>query len=488
MDRDRKAHLVAIPYPGRGHINPMMNLCKLLVSKSPSIYVTFVVTEEWLALVGSDPKPDTIRFACIPNVIPSESIRALDFPAFIEAVLTKMEDPVERLLDALDKPVIAIIADTYLFWAVRVANKRDIPIASLWTMSASVFTVFDHFELLLVHRHFPADLSDRGDEIVEYIPGLPPTRLADLTTFFGVRGRVTLQRALDCFPWVPKTQYLLFTNFYELESSVIDALKAKFSMPIYTVGPTIPYFELELDCSSSISLGLGAGPHQHHRPSYLQWLDSQPTASVLYISLGSFLSVSREQMTELVTGVRESGVKFLWVSRDLEENWLSDWFRGSCGIDEEKGVIVPWCNQLMVLSHPSVGGFWTHCGLNSTLEAIYAGVPILAFPIFWDQVPNSKLIAEDWKIGWRVKRPVAVGEEEQQQLVVSGVEIAGVIRKFMDLESDEQMQLRRRAMELQEICRQAIQPGGSSYSNIDAFASEISKLGCFLDRFIHVID
>ncbi|GLT26804.1 hypothetical protein SLA2020_018500 [Shorea laevis] len=69
-------HLLALPYPGRGHINPMMNLCKLLCSKKPDVVITFVVTQEWYGFIGSDSKPANVRFCMLPNVIPSELARA----------------------------------------------------------------------------------------------------------------------------------------------------------------------------------------------------------------------------------------------------------------------------------------------------------------------------------------------------------------------------------------------------------------------------
>lgn len=159
----RTAHVMAIPYPGRGHTNPMMNFCKLLASMTPNVVITFVVTEEWLGFIGSEPKPDAVRFASIPNVIPSELVRAKDFPMFLEAVLTKMEAPVEQLLDRLERPVTTILADTYLFWAVRIGNRRKIPVGSFWTMSVSVFSVFRHFDLLVQNNHFPIDLAGAVD-------------------------------------------------------------------------------------------------------------------------------------------------------------------------------------------------------------------------------------------------------------------------------------------------------------------------------------
>ncbi|XVF46193.1 hypothetical protein PTKIN_Ptkin03bG0007700 [Pterospermum kingtungense] len=373
-------HVVALPYPGRGHVNPMMNLCKLLCSKTPDILITFVVTEEWFGFIGSDNKPANVRFRTIPNVIPSEHGRAKDFPAFVAAVFTKMKAPFEDLLDRLELPVTAIIADTYASWTIEVGRRRNIPVASFWTMSPSVLSVLHHFDFLVEHQHFPAELSEKGNELVDYLPGITSIRLADLPTFFSGRGRQVLQLALECVSSVPKAQYLLFTSVYELDFQVIDAFKAKLSFPVYAVGPSIPYLDLKQNSSTT--------PSPDHCHDYLQWLDSQPKGSVLYVSLGSFLSVSAAQMDEIVAGVQDSGVRYLWVSRgDLSR------FKDCC---DGQGLVIPWSDQLRVLCHPSVGGFWTHCGWNSALEAAYAGVPMLTFPIFWDQIPNGKQIVEDW--------------------------------------------------------------------------------------------
>lgn len=141
-------HVVAVPYPGRGHVNPIMNLCKLLASKRDDLIITFVVTEEWLGFLGCDPQSNTMRFRTIPNVVPSELVRGADFAGFYEAVMTNMEAPFEKLLDQISPPVTTVIADTELPWAVHVGNRRNIPVASVWSMSASIFLYGLHF------RHF----------------------------------------------------------------------------------------------------------------------------------------------------------------------------------------------------------------------------------------------------------------------------------------------------------------------------------------------
>ncbi|KAI8015871.1 UDP-glycosyltransferase 87A2 [Camellia lanceoleosa] len=291
---------------------------------------------------------------------------------------------------------------------------------------------------------------ERGNEVVNYIPGIPPTRIADLPTIFYGALRNVLHLALEAISMVPKAQYFLLTSIYELESHTIDTLKQTIPIPIYSIGPAIPYFKLGDNENLSNNF-------------YMQWLDSQPKASVLYISQGSFLSVSTAQMDEIIAGVHDSGIRIFWVARD-EASRIKE---AGCG---DNGLVVSWCDQLNVLCHPSVGGFWSHCGWNSIKEGIFAGLPFLTYPIFLDQVPNSKTLVEDWKIGWKVRR--GMGDEMH---LVTREEIARLVQRFMDLESDEGKEMRRRAAELKETCRRATSVGGSAETNIDAFIKDISQ-------------
>lgn len=198
------------------------------------------------------------------------------------------------------------------------------------------------------------------------------SEFADLKKVFDKNDPKVIQLLVDCISRVNKSQYLLFISTYELESEVTTTLRESLHFPVYTLGPCIPYLELNQKSPGSNNSGV----------DYIHWLDMQPKDSVLYISLGSFLSVSSTQMDEILSGLRSSGVRFLWVARNETSR-----LQASSG---DLGLVVPWCEQLKVLCHPSVGGFWTHCGWNSTLEAAFAGVPMLTFPLFLDQDPNSK--------------------------------------------------------------------------------------------------
>ncbi|KAI6670919.1 hypothetical protein NL676_005804 [Syzygium grande] len=433
MDRQASTcHVVAMPYPGRGHINPMMNLCKTMASQAPHLAITFVLTEEWLGLIGSDRKPSNMSFATIPNVLPSERVRAQHYTEFFVAVSTKMEAPFEEVLDRLRPPPTLIVADVFLPWAVRVGNQRNIPVASFWTTAASNFSFLPHVQLPEQNGHLLQNLS--GDETVDSVPGIPPMH----SNF--VEEKI-MQIVRPMLGWVRRAQYLLLSSVYEMESQAVDALKPTLSFPIYTIGPSIPYLELEDD------------PRSISDSNYvINWLDSQPGSSVLYLSLGSFHSVSSSKIDEIAAGLRNSNVRFLWVARD-EFSRLKELLPNG-----DMGIVVTWCDQLRALTHPSIGGLWTHCGWNSILEGVYAGLPFLAYPIAMDQGANCKLVVDDWKVGWRVDEG----------------DIAGQVHKFMDSGDSESKKLRRRVDHLQELCRRAIGPDGSSGTNISAFIRDIS--------------
>ncbi|XP_047977826.1 UDP-glycosyltransferase 87A1-like [Salvia hispanica] len=446
-------HVVAVPYPGRGHVNPMMNLCKLLASLKPDLLITVVLTEEWLGLIGAEEKPPGIRFATIPNVLPSERERAADMPSFVGATQTQMGEPFERLMARREEPIHFIIADMFLFWAIDFGNRMNIPVASLWPMPASVFSLFYHLDLLERNGDHPFDVSERGEERIGYIEGIESIRLIDIPSIAYLKDQRLINLVRRIFHNLTKAQYLLISSIYELESQVMEALNQEFSFPIYTFGPAIPYLNLEKVTALSTN-------KSDDDQLYFDWLNSQPPSSVLYVSLGSFLSVSAEQMDEIADGLRASGVSFLWVARGEAKR-----LQQRCG--EAAGKVVPWCDQLRVLCHPSIGGFWTHGGWNSTMECLFGGKPMICFPIILDQTTIRKHVVEDWKIGVDSKKDLAPGD------ILRSGKITEIVKKFMDADSSERREMVGRAREFREVIRQAVSEGGSSLTNLASLLDHI---------------
>lgn len=161
--------VVVVPYPGRGHINPSLNLCHLLSSKlnqnnHNTTVFTVVVTEEWLGLLSQNQVQSNVKFVTIPNVLPSEHNRGSDMVSFLTAVRNNMVVPFEEVLDKMEVKVTLIVADPIMMWPFEVANKRNIPAAAYFIMSGSMFSVMHHVDLLESNNQLYADVSEQKEE------------------------------------------------------------------------------------------------------------------------------------------------------------------------------------------------------------------------------------------------------------------------------------------------------------------------------------
>ncbi|GLT80569.1 hypothetical protein SLA2020_520020 [Shorea laevis] len=125
-------------------------------------------------------------------------------------------------------------------------------------------------------------------------------------------------------------------------------------------------------------------------------------------------------------------------------------------------MIVPWCSQVEVLSHPSVGCFLTHCGWNSTLEGLASGVPVVTVPQWADQGTNSKLVQDVWKTGIRMKRSEE-GRVERDK-----------IKRCLELVMGSE-EIRLSAKKWKDLAREAAMEGGSSDQNLKAFVDDLGK-------------
>uniref|UniRef100_J3LVZ6 Uncharacterized protein n=2 Tax=Oryza brachyantha TaxID=4533 RepID=J3LVZ6_ORYBR len=224
-----------------------------------------------------------------------------------------------------------------------------------------------------------------------------------------------------------------------------------------TIGPSLPSFYLD-DGRLPSNKEYGFNLFRSTVPC-MEWLDKQPPRSVVLVSYGTVSDLDAAKLEELGNGLCNSGKPFLWVVRSNEENKLSDELRRECG---GKGLIVPFCPQLEVLAHKSTGCFLTHCGWNSTLEAIANGVPLVAMPHWADQPTIARYMESVWGMGVRVRmdKNGALRREEVERC----------IREVMD--GDRKEDYRRNAARLMNKAKEAMQEGGSSDKNIAEFAAK----------------
>ncbi|KAL2544585.1 UDP-glycosyltransferase 74F2-like [Forsythia ovata] len=185
------------------------------------------------------------------------------------------------------------------------------------------------------------------------------------------------------FQNLEKADWILVNTFHKLEQEDIDWM-AKF-LPVKAIGPTIPSMYLDKRIQDDKDYGLSVFKPINN--VCMKWLNERASRSVVYVSFGSLAELGAEQMEELAHGLKTSNKYFLWVVRSSEEAKLPKNFSKETS---KKGLIVSWCPHLEVLAHEAIGCFITHCGWNSTLEALSLGVPLVAMPQRTDQSTNAK--------------------------------------------------------------------------------------------------
>ncbi|KAL0315551.1 UNVERIFIED_CONTAM: UDP-glycosyltransferase 73C4 [Sesamum radiatum] len=266
---------------------------------------------------------------------------------------------------------------------------------------------------------------------------------------------------------------IVANTFEELESEYIKEYKKAIGKGVWCVGPVAL---CNKDYADKVERGnklVSADENEY----YLKWLDSKEPGSVIYVCLGSQSCPATLQLIELALALEASNRPFIWVLRNASEEsqkWiLEEKFEERI---KDRGLLIrSWAPQVLILSHPSIGAFLTHCGGNSMVEGMTAGVPMLTWPVFSDTFRNEKLIVNVIKMGVRVgvEKPVFLGEDEDEHRVqVKKDEIKRAIEKLMS-GGEEGKEMRKRAKELGEMAERAVEEGGSSYLNVTLFIQDV---------------
>ncbi|XP_020572249.1 scopoletin glucosyltransferase-like [Phalaenopsis equestris] len=291
-----------------------------------------------------------------------------------------------------------------------------------------------HESLALINplEHFSKD--DARSILIDDLPYPIELTKPEIHEIFNFQPTLQLFREAE-----EKSFGVVVNSFYELEPAYVDIFRSgRAGRRAWFVGP-VSLSNPEDDKIDSSNRGSQA--HLDTAP-LLSWLDAQPARSVVYTCFGSLCQFDAAQMRETAIGLEASGQRFIWAVRDWQGaaaetmEWLPEGFEERV---EGKGWVVRgWAPQIAILGHVAVGAFVTHCGWNSTLEGLAAGLPLVAWPLMYEQFVNERLITEVLKVGVRVRKGAAD---------VKAAEVAGAVRRVM-ADGEEAEGFRRRAREL----------------------------------------
>lgn len=458
-------HILVLTFPAQSHINPALQLAKRLAAAGA--FVTFSTSASAINRMSSPSAANpNISFASLYEGDSLPIDPAVFLVEFCRLGPIGAADIVASVA-AEGRPVTCIVYTILLPWAADLSRHLALPSFLFWIQPAALFSIY--------YRYFDDGYSDQivssinAAELIN-LPGLPPLAKEDLPSFllpdtphgFMVTAFSNLFEELRKGEGKPR---LLANTFDALEKDALEAIAEE--VEVTTVGPMIPSAFLDGKNKSDTSFGgdiISTSPDD----DYIRWLGEKDEASIVYISFGSFSVLSQRQMEEILGAIKESGYPFMWVMRksEIQEEAQMEEFRVRVYRETEQqgGIVVGWCSQVEVLSHPAVGCFVTHCGWNSTAEGLAAGVPMVCIPQWSDQPTNAKLVQDVWKAGVRAK-----SDSED------GVVEAGELRRCLEAAMRDEM--RETVKKWGVAARVAAGEGGSSEKNILAFVEKLKGSG-----------
>ncbi|KAJ1293636.1 hypothetical protein BS78_01G083900 [Paspalum vaginatum] len=465
----RRLRVFFLPFFARGHLIPQTDLaCRVAAARPAEVEATMVVTPANAALIA----PTVARAAAaghavrvlrypFPDVGLAEGVECLGTaPAHDAWRVYRARDLAQPFHESLlrEHRPDAIVADVPFWWATEVAAELGVPRLTFHPVGV--------FPQLAMNNLFGirSDIISAARKVVS-VPGLPGKEITIPVSelpeflvqdnFFSEAWDQMKASQLAGFGVVVNTFVDLEQPYCE-EFSRVDARRA------YFVGP------LALPSCSAVHRG------GESNVDCLSWLSTKPSQSVVYVCFGSWAHFSATQARELALGLEASDRPFLWVVRSDDSSKSNQWApEGWEQRVANRGLVVRgWAPQLAVLAHTSVGAFMTHCGWNSVLEAASAGVPVLTWPLVFEQFINERLVTEVAAFGARVWDGGKRSERDEEAETVPAEAIARAVAGFME-DGEQREKMKARARELAERARAAVSEDGSSWRDVHSLIDDL---------------
>ncbi|XP_037463017.1 UDP-glycosyltransferase 90A1-like [Triticum dicoccoides] len=456
-------HVAMLPFMAKGHAMPLLHLAHLLLGRRLASAVSFFTTPRNAPFIRAGLAGAGAGAAVVELPFPSEqdapqstdelpsSTSLVDFVTAVAALQPAFADALAKIEPRPD----LLVHDGFLRWAKDIADELGMP--RLVTLGFGGFATYVN-RAVTTHRPHARVSSPSERFPVHGVPDLRLTK-ADLNPPFddpepsGPHWDLICKNRISMY----SSRGIIVNSFHELESIYIDLWNREFDVKMWPIGPL---------CLAASEPAVQT--KDDHEIS--EWLDSRLAMGrpVLYVAFGSQAELSRAQLEEIAVGLDSSGVDFLWVVRS---KWLNPDDRFNQRFGDRGKVVEGFINQLGVLGHKSVKGFFTHCGWNSVLESITMGVPILAFPMAAEQKLNAKFVVDVIHVGLRV-RPKEDASKGGSGLVMGG-DVQALAREL--ILGEEGKRAAARAGELSMSSRKTMDIGGSSFENLARMVQEVSE-------------
>ncbi|KAL0417002.1 UNVERIFIED_CONTAM: UDP-glycosyltransferase 90A1 [Sesamum latifolium] len=455
-------HFVIFPFMSQGHTIPVLYLSRLLRRRSAA--VTIFTTSGNSPLIRAylqDTDVSVIELPFPQNIegIPPGVENTHNLPSmacflpFVESTKL-MQKSFEQALESLTPPVSCVISDGFLGWTLKSAQKFGVPRFVFFGMGNFSFTMYQ-----ILGRERPHAGTNSLDEPFSMpdFPGLKLTRNDFDPPYNEIEPSGPYVEFLaEQMAAAAMSEGIIVNSFYVLEQCYADYWNKKFGPKALCVGP----------------LCMAAPPPSQalEKPSYTKFLDGKLAEGepVLYVAFGTQAEVSAEQLQEIAAGLEQSQVSFLWTLKPKGFEFLQKFEERVKG----RGIVVKdWVDQQQILRHEGVKGFLSHCGWNSVMEGISAGLPILALPFMAEQHMNARFVVEEAGVGLRI-----MPRSGSVRGFVAAEEVERKVRELM-MDGEKGAEVRKKVAEYRDAACDAVKEGGSSTRTLDMLIDEVARRG-----------
>ncbi|KAL2254624.1 scopoletin glucosyltransferase-like [Sesamum indicum] len=475
--KSHQLHVFFLPMMAPGHTIPMIDIArqfarngaKATIISTPLNASHFSQTIERDRENGLEISITLIEFPCQEAGLPEgcenlSSTTTLEMSLTFYRAMDLLQQPVEKLLR--ENHPDAIVAGLFFWWADDVARNLGVPRLQF---NGTGFFPMCIYNALRAHKPYE-NVDSEYEEFV--VPGLPDevkltrrklpeeTKDEDKSPFAETVRKILLSQS--------KSLGIIMNSFYELEPAYARHYREVIGRKAWHVGP-VSLFNKSNEGKAHRGMENSSGDD-----NCLSWLNSKKPNSVVYVCFGSMAIFSAAQLLEIAKGLESSGQEFIWVVREKTKDersvdWLPDGFESRI---QGRGLIINgWAPQVLILEHEAVGGFITHCGWNSVLEGVAAGVPMVTWPLSAEQFFNEKLVTEILKMGTPVGAQEWTKRTDDHREPIKGDDIEKAVVKLMVGEEGERMRIRAR--ELGDMAKRAVEKGGSSDADLKSLMEEI---------------
>ncbi|KAI3743484.1 hypothetical protein L1987_61194 [Smallanthus sonchifolius] len=467
-------HVVFLPFFTSSHIIPLVHAARLFAARG--VRSTILTTVNNALIFKASVDHDTVHgypiFVHTLNFPSSEVGLPIGIESMNSAPTREMAGAVFRGMMMLQTPMQqairhlapdCIFSDMFFPWTVDLADELKIP-RLLFYPSCFLYHSISHS--LRIYKPHEKVESESESFVVPHLPDEITMKRSQMSEHF--KTKTAFGEMIELILQSEKRSYgLVHNTFYELEPAYVDHFKKIKDTKVWHIGPLFQFFNNEDNCNSNVL----------EKHACLSWLDDQKPNSVIYGCFGSMVRFQEAQITEIAFALEESKQPFIWVVGKTGNEGiggLPEGFEERVKRENKGLIITEWAPQVEILQHPAVGGFLTHCGWNSVLEAVVAGVPLMTWPLYAEHFYNEKLV-ELLGIGVRVGVDVWNLSNEITSPIIGKRGIIEAIEVLIG-ESTMAESIRLNSKELAMKTKKVVEEGGSSVNDLKGLIQELKAV------------